>query len=215
MADNSPRRRNLRHDDQMTAAEHASGCRSARRPLVWVVALAAVSVAGCSSSPDPTPVPTITVTATTPASAPTSAPGAPETTVTVTPPATTTTVAQQSQATGPFTSPSGNIHCTMFTGTDGQSTARCEVVVDHSWVAPPRSPNCQLAWGDRLEVSEGSAGTFSCYGQDLPPAQGVLAYGQTRSVGSLTCASEPSGMTCTDGSTGHYFRISRESYQLG
>jgi len=31
----------------------------------------------------------------------------------------------------------------------------------------------------------------------------------------MTCDSEPSGMTCTDSSTGHFFRISRESYQLG
>ena len=193
----------------MTAADHASGRRNARRPLVWVFALAAVSVVGCSSAPDPTPVPTVTVTATTPASAPTAAPStSPETTVTV-------TVTPQPQASGPFTSPSGNIHCTMFTGTDGQSTARCELVVDPGWVAPPRSPNCQLDWGSRLEVSEGSAAAFSCYGQDLPPTQGTLAYGQKRTLGSLVCASEPTGMTCTDSSTGSYFRISRESYQLG
>ena len=26
---------------------------------------------------------------------------------------------------------------------------------------------------------------------------------------------EQSGMTCTDASTGHFFRVSRDSYQLG
>jgi len=26
---------------------------------------------------------------------------------------------------------------------------------------------------------------------------------------------EPTGMTCTDSGTGHFFRVSRESYQLG
>jgi serine/threonine-protein kinase len=37
----------------------------------------------------------------------------------------------------------------------------------------------------------------------------MLDYGQTRSVGAITCDSEPSGMACTDSSTGHYFRRSR------
>jgi hypothetical protein len=36
-----------------------------------------------------------------------------------------------------------------------------------------------------------------------------------QSVGVITCDSEPAGMTCTDSSTGHFFRVSRESYQLG
>jgi len=49
------------------------------------------------------------------------------------------------------------------------------------------------------------------------PAEGVLIlnYGQARSAGTITCDSEPSGMTCTDSSTGHYFRMSRESNELG
>jgi hypothetical protein len=47
---------------------------------------------------------------------------------------------------------------------------------------------------------------------NAPP---VLGYGQTHSIGTITCDSEPSGVTCTDGSTGHFFRTSRESYQLG
>jgi hypothetical protein len=43
----------------------------------------------------------------------------------------------------------------------------------------------------------------------------TLDYGQTKSVGVMTCASEPSGVTCTDTSTGHFFRVSRDSYELG
>ena len=39
--------------------------------------------------------------------------------------------------------------------------------------------------------------------------------GQTKSVGLMTCASEPSGVTCTDTSSGHFFRVSRDSYELG
>ena len=44
---------------------------------------------------------------------------------------------------------------------------------------------------------------------------GTLAYGKTASAGTLTCDSETTGMTCTDSSTGHFFRVSWESYQLG
>ena len=47
-------------------------------------------------------------------------------------------------ASGPFWSPSGNINCTMFTS-GGQYIARCEVI-DHTWVAPPRSMDCHLNW---------------------------------------------------------------------
>jgi hypothetical protein len=43
----------------------------------------------------------------------------------------------------------------------------------------------------------------------------TLAYGQTKSLGPITCDSEPSGVTCTDSSTGHSFRVSTDSYQVG
>jgi hypothetical protein len=43
----------------------------------------------------------------------------------------------------------------------------------------------------------------------------TLDYGQTRSLGAITCDSEPSGMTCTDAGSGHFFRLSRDSYQVG
>jgi hypothetical protein len=33
--------------------------------------------------------------------------------------------------------------------------------------------------------------------------------------GVMNCASEPSGVTCTDGSTGHYFHVSRDVLKLG
>ncbi len=42
----------------------------------------------------------------------------------------------------------------------------------------------------------------------------TLQYGDTRSVASITCESKPNGITCTDSSTGLYFRISGESYDL-
>ena len=43
----------------------------------------------------------------------------------------------------------------------------------------------------------------------------MLDYAQARSAGAITCSSEQSAMRCTDVSTGHFFRVSRESYELG
>ena len=43
----------------------------------------------------------------------------------------------------------------------------------------------------------------------------TLDFGQTRSVGTITCDSEESGVTCTDTATYHFFRVSPESYDLG
>jgi hypothetical protein len=91
----------------------------------------------------------------------------------------------------------------------------CEITVRPVWVAPPQPPDCALVWGSRFVLERGKAANFACYHQNLPAPQQVLDYGQRRSVGTLVCDSEPSGMTCTDTSTGNFFRASRESYQLG
>ena len=194
------------------------------RPMAWLVALAAVTVAECSSSAGSTAVhatsdkPAMSTATSAPTVAAKPMPTAtrdsvPAVTVTVTqPPAPTPTVVVQSASHGPFRSPSGNITCTLSTP-GGEIAARCEVV-NHTWVAPARSPDCHLNWGDRLELTPGSGVGFNCYAQEFPAAEQTLAYGQTRSLGTITCDSEPIGITCTDSSTGHYFRISRETYEL-
>ena len=123
-----------------------------------------------------------------------------------------TTVAQEASH-STFQSPSGNINCMMY-ASGGEIGARCEVV-DHTWAAPPRSPDCPLNWGDRFYLTQGGDAGFGCYHQEFPTAERTLGYGQTQSVGTLTCDSESTGMTCTDSSTGHYFRVSREIYELG
>jgi hypothetical protein len=119
-----------------------------------------------------------------------------------------------------FVTPSGNIACDMFPSMPG---AHCEIR-DHTWVAPatttgPFGRPCDFNFGGlQLWVDTGKPSGLGCYEgvsdferHDLP----TLDYGQTHSVGAITCDSEPSGVTCTDSSTGHFFRVSRESYQLG
>ena len=114
-----------------------------------------------------------------------------------------------------FQSPSGNIACQVSAGDDGASSAMCEIS-DHTYAKPPNA-NCPYpGWGDRVEMDGGSAPGWLCHGDAfLAAGLPTLPYGQTRTAGPITCDSEPSGVTCTDASTGHYFRLSAQSYQLG
>lgn len=125
-----------------------------------------------------------------------------------------------------FLSPSGNIGCDMEDDAGGRSFAVCKIR-DHTWVAPP-SEYCQQA---AVPGATGGPGSDMQLRQGNPPCVGfsmdqlfwppdplanypILGSGQTHSLGTITCDSEPSSVTCTDTSTGHFFRVSRESYQL-
>jgi len=112
---------------------------------------------------------------------------------------------------GPFQSPSGNISCTI-----SSTLAACDVS-DHTYQVPQGPPCSQhLPWGDRFVLEQGKAAEMHCHGDTLRvPGARVLNYGQTISAGPITCESQPSGMKCTDSSTGHYFQVSRDSYNLG
>ena len=59
-------------------------------------------------------------------------------------------------------------------------------------------------------VPEMTCHTDSLMGSGYP----TLQYGQTQSLNPISCASELSGIACTDNSTGHYFRLSRDNYEL-
>jgi hypothetical protein len=182
------------HDVQQARATRATGWQG----LACLAALAAVTLAGCSTSAGSTAVH---------ASSGTPAPSI------STVPATTVVVAPAANGPATFRSPSGNINCTLSTP-GGDITARCEVV-NHTWVAAP-PPDCHLDSGDRFYLTQGGSAIVGCYGQEFGPApQQTLGYGQSWSFGTLTCVSEYTGMTCTDSSTGHYFRVSRDDYELG
>ncbi|WP_156660937.1 hypothetical protein [Mycobacterium sp. 852002-51163_SCH5372311] len=112
-----------------------------------------------------------------------------------------------------FASPSGSIRC-ILNGQDARLPIALCQIGDHTYAVEAGVARDQnggaCPWSSRKYVTC----TYSAIGSGFgswPP----LAYGQTRSLGAITCDSEPAGMTCTDSSTGHFFRVSRESYQLG
>jgi hypothetical protein len=117
-----------------------------------------------------------------------------------------------------FQSPSGNILCTMYTPVGGdRPLAYCEIA-NHTWAAPAQSSyGCPLApSANQFSISQGETAVFACMTQHLAAGtEQILDYGQSRSVGLVTCASETSSVTCTDTGTGHFFRVSHDSYELG
>jgi hypothetical protein len=116
--------------------------------------------------------------------------------------------------------PSGNIACGIYSDSSG---VNCEIR-EHTWVAPastngPFGRACNFDFGGlEFYVSQAKPANLGCYeGASKFNAHGLktLDYGQTYSHGAITCHSELSGVTCTDTSTGHFFRVSRENYELG
>ena len=92
--------------------------------------------------------------------------------------------------------------------------ARCDIK-DHSWSPPPKPSDCDLDWGDALQVSDKAAPALVCHGDTaLDQSAAVLAYGQRTRPGSILCESAEAGVTCTHPQNGHGFFISRERYQL-
>ena len=117
-----------------------------------------------------------------------------------------------------FQSPSGNIACEMIAADDGTGTAVCKLK-DHTWPTPTAAGgDCEYAGADLklLQNHAPCAGVWPSQIFLLEDYGGLqtLSYGQTHTVGTITCGSAPSGVTCTDTSTGHFFRASRDSYQL-
>ena len=114
-----------------------------------------------------------------------------------------------------FTSPPGNVKCEMTISYKGDPYANC--VVRHAAYAVP-ADKCDFTGSvnPQIEIGQGGTSHVSCVvASDDAPAEFTLDFGQTRSVGTITCDSEEAGVTCTDTGTGRFFRVSPESYDLG
>ena len=130
-----------------------------------------------------------------------------------------------------FQSPSGDIVCVMVRNHDsndqanyGKGEGTCQVQYPTYAAPPPQYVAVDgsvgacglLGWGSQFSLPEGRPPHLDCVGDDLmyPPLP-TLEYGQAASLGAITCASEPPAIRCTDSTSGHFFRVSPDSYQLG
>ncbi|WP_209324737.1 DUF6636 domain-containing protein [Brevibacterium renqingii] len=105
-----------------------------------------------------------------------------------------------------FTSPSGNISCTI-----DSERARC-VIKDYDYSPPEKPEDCRLDdWGAVVVANEEGAG-FSCV--EAPEADGparVLGYGDSISAAGMTCTSAKDGITCKSDDSGVGFNVRRAS----
>jgi len=121
-----------------------------------------------------------------------------------------------------FQSPSGDIVCQLSTRSDSVGGVFCDI---GAYTAPPYAPQCDHDYqvlGYRFSLDEGGAPVSHCQDDTIIPGSrpdnrglATLGYGKTASAGTITCDSEPTGMTCTDTSTSHFFRVSSDTYQMG
>jgi hypothetical protein len=118
-----------------------------------------------------------------------------------------------------FQSPSGDISCNLvnYPPTDklgfGKNFVQCDIV-NQSWV-PPRPPPGGRADATSTVVLMRGQLPIVGYSPGTLAASDPVNYDHPLSAGAITCSSEQSAMRCTDVSTGHFFRVSRESYELG
>jgi hypothetical protein len=125
-----------------------------------------------------------------------------------------------------FLSPSGNISCSMMllppfaadgVQHPGNNTANCEID-DHTWQTAHTCPTAgsQVA-GVAMRADATAPPVVDCekFPNQQPLSWPTLDYGQSRALGAFTCGSEPAGVTCTNTATGHFFRVSRESFDVG
>jgi hypothetical protein len=119
-----------------------------------------------------------------------------------------------------FQSASGDISCNLVNTppTDrlgfGKNFVQCDVT-NHSWVAPQPPPQGRMDATSTFVLMRGQAPIVG-YSPGTVGDDGVMLDGaQTPHAGAITCSTEQSAVKCTDTSTGHFFRVSPESYELG
>jgi len=112
-----------------------------------------------------------------------------------------------------FISPSGNFSCGISgPNFDEPAVAACQGATEP---VPPRPTSCpeQISWGYGLFVNEHGDVDYMCAG-GLTISDGtgkVLPYGKSLIVLGFTCTSAPVGISCTDSTSGHGFRIASRS----
>lgn len=119
-----------------------------------------------------------------------------------------------------FKSPTGNINC-IYSDYDNKPEVRCDIMqfTPSFKTVPPGTSNevmtCTPAKlrGFTVSPSDAQGQAFCPTDAAVDGEQVVLAYGQAFKRGGLVCASETSGVTCTN-AAGHGFSLSRASQKV-
>lgn len=111
-----------------------------------------------------------------------------------------------------FRSPTGNIHCAMYTF-DGRAEARCDLR-SYTPSYTRRPAGCEQDWGMAFGVAASGKGELLCVGDTVQdPGNPVLPYGEAVSLGGISCVSAKTGMTCTN-AEGHGFSVAKAKQKL-
>ena len=106
-----------------------------------------------------------------------------------------------------FSTPSGNIGCVM-----DPEYVRCDIR-ERSWEPPPPPADCELDFGQGIELANETRAHLVCAGDTTLGAEEALEYGETSRVGPYRCVSAAAGLTC-QAESGHGFFLSKETYEL-
>jgi hypothetical protein len=131
-------------------------------------------------------------------------------------------------------SPSRNIACgiepTYYLNSNDHTQWGCEVN-QHTWKTPSKNPgdfcyNAQIPCGTGVGAVDNQTPIPSMHGDERYPSEEALygnttpialatktlQYGHSITVGTITCTSLATGMTCNDTDGGHGFTVSRSVY---
>jgi hypothetical protein len=106
-----------------------------------------------------------------------------------------------------FRTPSGNIGCYA-----DRSSIRCDIGRT-DFAAPPQPASCEFDYGNAFQMSSTSRARRICHSDTVLGGRRVLRYGQTLRIGSFTCASRSSGLTCRN-ARGRGWFLSRQRVRL-
>ncbi|MEV3902575.1 hypothetical protein AB0K11_09650 [Mycobacterium sp. NPDC050551] len=124
-----------------------------------------------------------------------------------------------------FTTPSGNIRCVLDRDRGESPYVICQLE-NVDYVVPPGVAHdadgapcpSDTGSGNDVMLMQGEPGYIRCSYASIStgvPDWPTLEYGDTIISGAIACDSESSALTCTDTSSGHFFRVSRLAYELG